>query len=250
MGRITLFLFAALAVTSVNAASYQKKDGTIVDPILDNYGNVLSYSGPNFEPSADLFEAETDNANLDHADLGFATLTYAYLYGANLTGATLIHADLQGAILTHADLYHADLTNANLHYANLTSTNCTRADFTGAILTFANFTGATDAPSTSSQLALTPLEETIIVGAQLYEANFSGADLSGVIFDHENDALDAVGWETATWTGAYFDYLNPALFPTGMIYTDHGIVVRTPEPAALLLALLGLALLPRRRRKQ
>jgi len=34
-----------------------------------------------------------------------------------------------------------------------------------------------------------------------------------------------------------------------MIYTDHGIVVRTPEPAAMLLALLGLALLPRRRRR-
>jgi MYXO-CTERM domain-containing protein len=240
MRTITLFLFAALVVTSVDAASYQKNDGTIVDPILDNNGNVLSYSGPNFEPSANLFEAETYAANLNHADLGFATLTYAYLYEANLTGATLIHADLQGAILIHADLTNADLSNANLHYA----------DFTKSILTGANFAGATDPPSTSSQLALTPLDETIIGGAQLHYANFSGADISGVNFTSPPpDSLDATGWETATWTGAHFDYLNPALFPTGMIYTDHGIVVRTPEPSTLLLALFGLALLPRRRRR-
>ena len=42
---ITLFLFAVLAVTSVDAASYWKNDGTTVDPILDIHGNVLAYVG-------------------------------------------------------------------------------------------------------------------------------------------------------------------------------------------------------------
>ena len=144
-----------------------------------------------------------------------------------------------GAVLIDADLNNATLNNATL----------TGAIFTNANLTGANFTGAIGAPSTSSQLALTPLDETIIGGAQLHEANFSGADLSGAIFDHENDAYDAVGWELAIWTGAHFHYLNQPLFPTGMIHTDHGIVVRTPEPSTLLLALLGLTLVPRRRRR-
>ena len=249
MRTITLFLFAALAVTSVDAASYQKNDGTIVNPILDTGGNVLAYSGNNLEASALLYNANLTSANLTSADLIGAYLNDAILTHAKLNDATLSHATLTSANLTHADLLGANLTNANLTNANLHYADCTGADFTGAILTNANFAGATDPPSTSSQLALTPLEETIIVGSQLYEANFSGAELSGVIFDHENDALDAVGWETATWTGASFHYLNPTLFPTGMIYTDHGIVVRTPEPASLLLALFGLALLPRKRRR-
>ncbi len=52
MRRITLFLFAALAVGSIDAASYQKTDGTIVNPILDVHGNVLLYSGRNLEPKS------------------------------------------------------------------------------------------------------------------------------------------------------------------------------------------------------
>jgi len=252
--RIILFLFAALAVTSVEAASNELDNGTIVDPILDNNGNVLADSGNNLEPNATLTSANLTSANLTSADLIGAYLNDATLSHATLTSANLTHADLLGANLTSANLTSADLTSAylshaDLYNANLTSANCTGADFTNAILTGANFTGATDAPSTSSQLALTPLEETIIVGAQLHEANFSGADLSGAIFDHENDDHDATGWETAIWMGAHFHYLNPTLFPTGMIHTDHGIVVRTPEPAAILLALFGLALLPRRHKK-
>ena len=254
MRRIILFLFAALVVTAIDAASYQQIDGTIVNPILDTGGNVLAYSGNNLEASALLYNANLTSANLTSADLigaylNDAILTHAKLNDANLTNAILTSADLSYATLSNAFLNNASLGTADLYNADLSYANLTSADFTNAILTGANFTGATDALSTSSQLALTPLEETIIVGAQLYEANFSGAELSGVIFDHENDALDAVGWETATWTGASFHYLNPTLFPTGMIYTDHGIVVRTPEPSTLLLALLGLALLPRRRRR-
>ena len=89
----------------------------------------------------------------------------------------------------------------------------------------------------------------MIVGANLTGADFSGADLTGADFDHENDLLDVIGWATATWTGAWFHYQGEPDWPTGMVHTDHGIVVRTPEPRALLLALLGLALLPRRRRR-
>ena len=235
MHRITLTIILLFAATTVDAAWYHTKYDTIVDPIQSVTGGDLSYHGINLEPV---------NASLSNANLSGAFLHDAALVDADLTGADLSAADLSGAWLHGANLSHADLSNANLSHASLTG-----ADFSHANLSSANFTGALDPPSTSSQLTLTPLEETIIGGAQLDEAIFAGADLSGAVFDHENDAYDATGWETATWTGASFHYLKPALFPTGMIHTDHGIVVRTPEPSTLLLALIGLALVPRRRRR-
>jgi len=81
---ITLFLCAALAVTSVDAASYEQNDGTIVNPILDNHGNVLSYSGDHLEPSA----------NLNYANLNYANLTSANLTNVDLTIATPLQASL------------------------------------------------------------------------------------------------------------------------------------------------------------
>ena len=71
-------------------------------------------------------------------------------------------------------------------------------------------------------------------GAELIQADLSGANLSDAISNHENEALNAAGWEEATWTDAHFHYLDAPHFPDGMIYTDHGITVRTPEPAAHL----------------
>ena len=64
MRLVTLFLIAAFAASTVGAASYQKTDGTIVDPILDRYGDPHSYSGADLEPDADL-----TNADLTRADL-------------------------------------------------------------------------------------------------------------------------------------------------------------------------------------
>ena len=304
MRRITLTIILLFSSTTADAASYEKTDGTIVDPIQSVDGGDLSYSGSNVEPGALLIDADLNNANLRYANLEGANLegvtlikadltganlknsnpngvdlTEAQLYEANLTNANLLNAkleftdltdatlnnvnlyqaDLSNAILSNADLKGAALVGANLDNANLDSADLTSAALNNAYLYGANFsnakledaifTGAFSPPSTSSQLALTPLEETIIGGAQLDEAIFVESDLSGAVFDHENDAYDATGWETATWTGASFHYLKPALFPTGMIHTDHGIVVRTPEPSTLLLALIGLALVPRRRRR-
>jgi hypothetical protein len=36
---------------TVSTGSYQKIDGTVVDPILDTSGKVLDYDGPNLQPS-------------------------------------------------------------------------------------------------------------------------------------------------------------------------------------------------------
>ena len=61
----------------MGAASYQKRDGTIVDPIQINsppFGGDHSYSGPNLEPSANLSDANLMGANLMGANLPGADL--------------------------------------------------------------------------------------------------------------------------------------------------------------------------------
>ena len=101
------FVLVIIAVTLLSgsvaqAASYLKRDGTIVDPILNTSGISHSYSGNDLEPGAD-----PTNANLRGADL-----TDAFLWLANLTNADLTSAILHSANLTFADLYRADLAGA------------------------------------------------------------------------------------------------------------------------------------------
>jgi len=84
MRLFTLFLLATLVATSAGAASYMKRDCTIVDLIQSVNGGDLPYAGNNLEPSANLTDAN---------------LRYASLYGANLYGADLYGADLKDADL-------------------------------------------------------------------------------------------------------------------------------------------------------
>ena len=50
-----LVIFVTLLSGSVaQAASYEKTDGAIVDPILDTSGSTHPYSGDNLEPDANL----------------------------------------------------------------------------------------------------------------------------------------------------------------------------------------------------
>ena len=59
----TLFLIAAFAASTVGAASYQKTDGTIVDPIMSiSQSSPIGYSGNNLEPDADLANADLHDA--------------------------------------------------------------------------------------------------------------------------------------------------------------------------------------------
>jgi len=203
MRTITLFLFAALAVTSVDAASYQKTDGTIVDPIQFYYGGNHSYSGINLEPSAYLYGAVLKDANLSSADLNSANL-----YAATLSSANLSSANLSDAYLRWASLSYAVLNDAHLQGATLT-------------------------------------------GAALWGANLTGADLSGSILTQAYD------YNHATWTDAFYYTDNEPTWDSGMDAawrTSAGILAlaptsAVPEPSTILLALLGLALLPRRRRR-
>jgi hypothetical protein len=121
MRLVTLFLIAAFAASTVGAASYQHRDGTIVDPIMNWYSDSPhSYSGANLEP--------------------YAMLNQPNLYNAHLWGADLRGANLSNADLNHASLYRADLTNADLRAANLWTAYMVFATLTDADLTGSNLT--------------------------------------------------------------------------------------------------------------
>ena len=94
---LAMVLTALLTGSVAEAASYERWDGTIVDPILDRSGITHSHSRANLEPDAYLSEA-----NLRYANLSYANLTNADLYRARLT-----YADLTGADLSHANLDNA-----------------------------------------------------------------------------------------------------------------------------------------------
>jgi hypothetical protein len=231
-----VLLSAALVVIAVTllsgsvaqgAATYIKTDGTIVDPIMDNWYSTHLYSGNDLEPfanlynanlaNADLTNANLFNANLFYADLSYANLANANLANANLTSAVLTNASLYGAALTNADLGNADLFNANLSGANLFKANLTNADLGNAYLN----------------------------NAYLYNADLYNADLDNATFSPGTTLYDG---QTVLQHG--FDaaglqaYLEAS--PVNASYAD--IILLVPEPHTLLLASLASLGLTLRRR--
>ena len=95
-----------------------------------------------------------------------------------------------------------------------------------------------------------------LTGAWLYEADLSGADLSGSILTDVSYDNTWTNDDPATWTGAFYTIDNEPTWASGMDAawrSSVGILAlapagAVPEPAALLLALFGLTMLPRRRR--
>ena len=221
--------------TSHLPPGWEIKAGYLLGPGADLFNARVS---PSLWPS--LSGANLVGADLNNAALNDANLHLANLAEANLHGALIMHANLNGADLTNADLNGANLRGANMHWANLTGANLSRAN-----LRYAKMQGGVQVVASSSSASILNHSDED-AGAILHLADFSYADLSGVDFNHDtDDSLDATGWETATWTGAYFHYLLEPDWPTGMVYTDHGIV-RVPEPTTLLLALLALVAAPLR----
>ncbi|MEZ4282299.1 MAG: thrombospondin type 3 repeat-containing protein [Myxococcota bacterium] len=93
------------------AASYQKIDGTIVDPIRQFQFQPLdwstpapqhNYAGPSLGPGAALQSVDLEFANLRDANLVGADLSGAVLFGANLLGADLSGATITGTLFASA----------------------------------------------------------------------------------------------------------------------------------------------------
>ena len=174
---LAMVLAALLTGSVAEAASYQQRQGTIVDPILDNFWNTHSYSGPNLEPGANLYDADLSYANLFYADLRDANLPGANLHDADLSYANLRNANLTGdADLSYAYLDHADLTFANLAGANLDGANLAGADLRNADLSYANlaYTNLASADLYDADLRYVHLRH-----ADLRYAHLTGVDLYG-----------------------------------------------------------------------
>ncbi len=130
----TLFLIAAFAASTVDAASYQKIDGRIVDPIQSVAGGNLPYTGNNLESYADLRDA-----SLSHAYLPFAILWSANLSGADVTGSDLRRA-LHPKTATWANSYyytdnlpdwHSDMDQAWRDSVGILAIDPASGDFNG-----------------------------------------------------------------------------------------------------------------------
>jgi len=221
----SLCLLATLVASSASAASYQKIDGTIVDPLQSVAGGDLPYAGNNLEP----------NANLSWADLSWADLSYA-----DLTGAFLSWADLSYADLTDANLSYANLKGADLFYAYLTDANLSDADLFDASLHHAYLTGAnlSDAYLTGANLSDADLSY-----ADLTDADLSYADLRYATFSTgtrlpDGQTVAQHGFDVAGLE-AYLD-----VDPVSALRADNLTIV--PEPTTLPLALLALTAVPLR----
>ena len=135
----SLCLVGAVWPLAASAASYQKTDGTIVDPIQVR-GSIdpHPYSGPDLvpgviSPGAELESADLESAALQGCDLSEATLARAQLSGADLAGGNLAGVIADQASFTDADLSGADLSGANLEGASLYRAELAGANLEGAI---------------------------------------------------------------------------------------------------------------------
>jgi hypothetical protein len=109
VGVLAVALALGLLGEGAWAASYQKIDGTIVDPIpcwddtaafhgwWGTCDGSHTYSGSDLVPGANLMGARLLGANLSRADLRSANLDDAMLQGANLADSDLSDADLTNA---------------------------------------------------------------------------------------------------------------------------------------------------------
>ena len=227
------------SVSGASAASYQRTNGTIVDPIQNTKfagGGDHAYSGPDLEPYA----------NLSNADLELAFLGYANLEGAELSNANLERANLFSATLSNANLSNANLEGADLHSALLNGANLSNATIRG-ILDYAN-------------LSYTNLSNATL-NADMDYANLSytrlySADLSNVEWElYEPYYEDAYPY----FTGAKYSLNavdnngNPipdTIFPANMdqAWRDAAGMIAVPEPTTALLVGIGLVGLGVRRR--
>lgn len=216
---LALLLMAAAAPEAFSA-SYQKTDGTIVDPIIYECCNssrippfTHPYSGVDLAPGVDLQGADLEEADLREADLSDTDLRGANLGGTDLREASLSGADLRGGILGVADFRNANLTNADLRDASLNSTFFNNADLSGANL------------SGSRSFAVD------LIGADLTGATWTSSDIDSVALIGANlsfaDLRNSSTFETdasnASFADATLDGSGLSIFAPNANFTNSSL---------------------------
>jgi hypothetical protein len=105
------------------------------------FHDVVAKSAPNFV-SAEMQEAEFNNARLFSPVFENAILTKAIFEGANCADANCLNAKMPCIILSNADFTRANFRQADLSGANLSGTRLMRANLQDTFLSGANITKA------------------------------------------------------------------------------------------------------------
>jgi hypothetical protein len=237
-----VFALTVMCGGVAGAASYQRTDGTIVDPILDLDGNVSSYTGPNFGPGQTNFGPGHSLLDLTEVDLTGA------IFSNSTNGSILFFQDV---ILSRASFSQSqgsvgfaggvDATFARFDFADLQNLH-----FFGLGGVINNFSGASFRGATLNNMIIADLSG--VTGVPVVD--LSGADFSDAILANATLGADLyIGsplYNTNTdFTGATTDGGQP-FDPVAAGWT----LVPIPEPNTALLLGIGLSALAVRREKR
>ncbi len=204
-------------VDDPDSATYQKTDGSIVDPIRDLSGAVYPYPGPDLTPGV-----WWSNASLPGADLLQADLSHAQLPGVNLHGSRLDGADLSFANVMGGDLGEIDLRSCNLEQTILEESDLSGSNLSGMVLRQARMRGSnlslanlSNAVLYEADLGLTTIRDADLSDTDLYRANLALADLTGTDLSRSDlfgANLQQANLTNTVLTGAYY---GQTTFPAG-----------------------------------
>ncbi|HTV31637.1 MAG TPA: pentapeptide repeat-containing protein [Methylocella sp.] len=131
------------------------------------------------------------NLALTNADLAGLNLLGADFFSTKLSGATLAKADLSSANFTRTELQNTNFSGALMMGATLYAAELDGANFSNADLSHARVIGGgrgfnfNNAKLRNTDLGADPANQGMVpVRAELPDANFDGADLTGANFTH------------------------------------------------------------------
>ena len=235
-----------LGASSASGASYQKIDGSVVNPIQSIFGgNLTGYAGPDLRSgvelqAVDLIHADLTDANLSGSTMQDVDLTGVILDGGDLAGSTLRFVNLNAAGLRACDLRGVDLYGATMIGASFENAVARDADFTLADLYGGNLRNA--------DLRGTPFRDANVSGVDFQDSQLDDADFGGAFFKYAvmlGDATGSAKYDATTdFQHAYADAGSVLFDPVAAGW------VLVPEPGGEALAVFALMALGVLRRKK